>query len=366
MAKNKLQQYHYWVLAPHVQTNDVNLDYYYDFTQSIEEYTRVFSSLKCTWKWQPVTVDNYKEIIKTIATGKSQLSPFIINLCDGDDVNGVPGVAVIHELEKYELPYSGASDYFYDITTSKIPMKEAFNLHGVPTASWKVIKKNTKNICTELKPPLLIKPAVSGGSMGVSVKNVVYTQQELDARIKELKEGYRGWNLMVDGLFVEEFIIGAEYTTFIIGNYLNPESCIVYEPIYRKFHESLPKQEQFLSFDRLWEIYEEEEAMPDGDNFYEYLKVASSDLVSELKKLTIEAYKACKGVGYGRLDFRRDDITGQLYCLEVNAQCGLSEDENYTSIGAILRVSHKSFTSVIQHIIEEALVRIQQKVKLPV
>ena len=29
--------------------------------------------------------------------------------------------------------------------------------------------------------------------------------------------------------------------------------------------------------------------------------------------------------------------------LEVNAQCGLSEDEDYTSIGAILRYADKTF-----------------------
>jgi D-alanine-D-alanine ligase len=34
-----------------------------------------------------------------------------------------------------------------------------------------------------------------------------------------------------------------------------------------------------------------------------------------------------------------DQATRQLYVLEVNAQCGLSEDEDYTSIGAILRMS---------------------------
>jgi len=28
-----------WVLAPFVETNDANLDYYYDYTQSIEEFT---------------------------------------------------------------------------------------------------------------------------------------------------------------------------------------------------------------------------------------------------------------------------------------------------------------------------------------
>ncbi len=40
-------------------------------------------------------------------------------------------------------------------------------------------------------------------------------------------------------------------------------------------------------------------------------------------------------MGYGRLDIRMDRQTGKMYVLEVNAQCGLSEDEDYTSIGAI-------------------------------
>jgi len=43
--------------------------------------------------------------------------------------------------------------------------------------------------------------------------------------------------------------------------------------------------------------------------------------------------------------------------LEANAQCGLSEDENYTSIGAILKVSNVSFTEVIGEILKDALRR---------
>ena len=39
--------------------------------------------------------------------------------------------------------------------------------------------------------------------------------------------------------------------------------------------------------------------------------------------------------GYTRIDIRQDSTTGKLYMLEANAQCGLSEDEDYTSIGAI-------------------------------
>lgn len=358
-ASRLLKPYVIWVLAPHLESDDPNLKYYYDFTQSIAEYTKVFDDLKAEWKWQPVTINNYKEIIRLIAESKNGKTPLILNLCDGDEVNGTPGVSVIHEIEKYGLIYTGSDAHFYTITTSKIPMKKAFDKAGVSSANWRVItdkKGSTKGIAKRVGTPIIIKPAVSGGSMGVSVKNVVHTEEELAKRVEEIKKGYRGWNLLADGLFVEQFITGPEYTTFITGSSDDMDNCIVYEPVKRIFHESLPESEKFLSFDRLWEIYEDETPMPENGNFYEY-GPAEAELIPALKQLSLDAYKACGGKGYTRIDIRQDAVTGKLYMLEANAQCGLSEDENYTSIGAILKASGVSFTEVIAEIIKDALRR---------
>ncbi len=60
-------------------------------------------------------------------------------------------------------------------------------------------------------------------------------------RVTEIYKGYRGWNLLVDGLFVEQFITGPEYTTFITGSADDPDNCIVYEPVKRVFHKSLTR-----------------------------------------------------------------------------------------------------------------------------
>ncbi len=358
-ATRLLKPYTIWVLAPHLESEDPNLKYYYDFSQSIAEYTKVFEELKAEWKWQPVTVDNYKEIIKSIAQSKNGKTPLVLNLCDGDEVNGTPGVSVIHELEKHGLIYTGSDAHFYTITTSKIPMKKAFDKACVSSANWRVItdkKGSVKGICKRVGTPIIIKPAVSGGSMGVSVKNVVRSEEELAERVEEIKKGYRGWNLLADGLFVEQFITGPEFTTFITGSADDPENCIVYEPVERVFHKSLPDSEKFLSFDRLWEIYEDEAPMPSDENFYEY-KTVEPSLAPELKQLSLDAYKSCGGKGYTRIDIRQDAATGKLYMLEANAQCGLSEDENYTSIGAILKASNVTFTEVISEILKDALRR---------
>ncbi len=110
------------------------------------------------------------------------------------------------------------------------------------------------------------------------------------------------------------------------------------------------------SFYPLGGIYDDETPMPKNENFYEYQPVKPS-LISALKKLSLDAFRSVGGKGYSRIDIRMDSTTGKLYMLEVNAQCGLSEDENYTSIGAILRVSGKSFTEIIIEILKDALRR---------
>lgn len=355
-----------WVMAPCLLTNDENIDYYYDFTQSIEEYTKAFASLNLEWKWQPVTMNDYSIIIETIELEKNsgEYFPVVFNLCDGDEVNGTPGISIVRLLEQKKLVYTGADEYFYDITTSKIPMKRLFDLAGIPSAKWEAIKskdQDFKGIFERLGIPIIIKPSISGGSMGVGTKNVVYNETELRTQVNKMFDGYRGWNLTTDGLIAEAFITGAEYTTLIVGDFKNSECVTVYNPVERIFHESLPDNEKFLSFDRLWEIYEEETPMPDNGNFYEY-ESPDDTLIDEIKKISWEAYVATKGKGYTRVDIRRDNSTGKMYVLEVNAQCGLSEDEDYTSIGAILRLNGKTFTELVLEILKDAIKKIAVKV----
>jgi D-alanine-D-alanine ligase len=66
---------------------------------------------------------------------------------------------------------------------------------------------------------------------------------------------------------------------------------------------------------------------------------------------------ALGGKGYTRIDIRQDEETGELFVLEANAQCGLSEDENYTSIGAIIKASKVKYSKVIEAILFDAILR---------
>ena len=349
------------VLAPYLEALDDNINYYYDFSQSIAEYTKTFQELSISWKWQPVTMLDFNEIIDKIADEKkiSGKLPVVLNLCDGDEINGTPGISVVKKLDEKDLIYTGSDEYFYRITTSKVPMKKAFDDAGVATARWESIpSKDHKinGIFKEIGSPIILKPSVSGGSMGVGIKNVVENKKTLEQQVKLMFEGYRGWNLSIDGIVAEQYITGREFTTLISGSSKFPEMCKVYKPVERVFHESLPDNEKFLSFDRLWEIYEDETPMPGEGNFYDYKKVEDK-LAIAIQELSLAAYKSVGGTGYTRVDIRMDEKTQRLFILEVNAQCGLSEDEDYTSIGAILKANNTSFTELITEILQDAFIR---------
>jgi D-alanine-D-alanine ligase len=171
--------------------------------------------------------------------------------------------------------------------------------------------------------------------------------------VQALTDGYRGWDLASGGLIAEEFVAGREYTTFIVGDHDAPRHRRVYPPVERVFNRRLPATQQFLSFDRLWEFYDQESPLPDGEFLWEYARLRASK-AALIKAVSWDAYVACGGVGYGRVDLREDAETGGLYVLEVNAQCGLSEDENFTSIGAILRFAGVPYHALVEQLLRHA------------
>jgi D-alanine-D-alanine ligase len=349
-------KYKVWIFAPYLETTDPNLQFYYDFTQSIAEYTKAFESIGCEWEWVNITLKNLQAEIDRVKSQTSKTN-IVFNLCDGYEIHDTPGLSVIHALKANHVIYTGSDPYFYHVTTSKITMKHAFDKHQVAIPRWTTLNGNgNPGMFEQVGTPVIVKPAVSAGSMGLGVKNVVSDQAGLNHILTEIHKGYHGWKLDESGVLAEHFIAGREFTTFIVGSADAPEHMTFYQPIERVFNPVLPETEQFLSFDRLWETYDEEKPLPNDEFLFTYHAVQSEEIIENLRTLTIDAYRAVKGTGYGRTDIRMDH-EGNMYVLEVNAQCGLSEDENYTSIGAILRVSNKTFADLVTEVLEDALMR---------
>jgi D-alanine-D-alanine ligase len=347
-----------WALIPYFQVGDRLVSESYDTPQVRQELEEVFAALGLDWIWVPITRENLHDAIETLLRSAGDRKPLALNYCDSDDVSGGPGIEVIEKLEEHGIAYTGAGKDFYHISTSKILMKDLFSQSGVPTAPYAVIvepERDIPGLCERLGAPLIVKPVVSAGSWGLSLNSVVNTDAELEAQVRRLLEGPHGREFAEGGIFVERFINGPEFTVLVLGMCGAPESARIYPPVERVFNSELPERERFFSYDRYWELYQEE-SPPPGGKFYKY-RPAAPALQAPLETLAWNAYCAVGGTGYGRVDIRMDATTGELFVLEVNANCGISSDENESSTGNILRWGGISFAQLMNEMLYGALIR---------
>ena len=303
------------------------------------------------WIWQPIVPANLREIVSQVVEYRRRFPCIVFNFCDGVDSEGRPGLSVVRALEAEGIPFTGADSHFFEISTSKLRMKRMFAAAGLATPAFEALPDvgTLAGICERLGTPLIVKPDVSSASQGISLRSKIFNDVEATSRRDELVR-----NFAHSTVFVERFVEGREFTVFVMGDHHTPGEIRAL-PAERIFDASIPPEERFLSFDRYWGYYKEESAPDRGAAFYCYAEIAPdlSPLVSDFAR---QAYCAVKGTGYGRVDIRMDKNNGQLQLLEVNANCGISGDDE-TSTGSILEIAGLRFSSLLTSVLEHALSR---------
>jgi D-alanine-D-alanine ligase len=327
------------------------LGYDYDTAAYRREVMAWFGELGLLCAWTPVTPATLDTVLDRLV-GRSCLC---FNLCDGNEaVDGYPGVSVVRALEQRGLPFTGAGSAFYEATTSKIGMKAAFAVHGVPTAGFHAIREPARDVADAVRRlgfPLIVKPDVSGGSYGISLRSVVADEAAVRAQVRQLLAGLHGFDFSRTGVFLERFVEGREFTGLVV-----PEAdgfrVLAAE---RVFNPGLPPRQRLLSFERYWETYREEEPLPPGEVHYRYAPVPPP-LAARLVDLCSRAFRAVGGDSYARVDLRMDDA-GEVFVLEVNANCGLSADPDQSSVGQLCRIHGLPFPELLVPLLEQALAR---------
>lgn len=354
-----------WVLIPYrIQGQELSSEY--DNPGYRQGLIDVFAKLGLRWKWQPITLENMQAVVEEVAAFSNEYIPVVLNYCDGnDEIDGYPGTSVIKLLEQKGIIFTGADSNFFHLTTSKIWMKRAFMEASVATAPYEVISdpSRVQGVCDRLGTPLLVKPALAYGSIGISLESVVESDEQVSKQVQRLLQGVHEMQFPPDSIFVERFISGREFTVFLLGDSQQPESLKIYPPIELVFQSSLPETEQFRSYDSFWGEHLEESSSSSSEPFYHCQQVAS-DLSERLCDLSKRAYCAIGGNGYARVDIRMDKDSQELFVLEVNANCAISSipltdfsDLNQTSLGTILHLAGIPFSQLMSEIIAEAFAR---------
>ncbi|MBD1882816.1 hypothetical protein [Microcoleus vaginatus] len=344
-----------WAFIPYRITEQGLNSEFYEVPEFRQQLTEVFAKLGLKWTWQPITFENIYAVVEKVVASSNNYIPVILNYCDGTEIDSYPGVSVVKLLESKGIIFTGGDANFFNVCDSKILMKRAFVEDGVDTAAYEVISENSafQGICARLGTPLIVKPAISLESRGISLHSVVYNDEQISLQVQRLLQGQHEMQFTLGNIFVERFINGREFTIFIVGDSHQPDRIKIYPPMERVFHANVPETERFLSYG-YWERNEEESFLS--------FQLVNSDLHERLCELSKRAYCAVGGNGYGRVDMRMDRESSELFVLEVNPNCGISSqslsnlsDPTGTSVGSILHLAGIPFVDMISEIIAEAL-----------
>ncbi len=360
----------FFVLAfiPYKLTADGIDSPHYDTQEYRNELNDWFQGLGLKWEWVEITLENYREKVQYAKELQNRTKLLVFNFCDGSEVDSFPGISIVVELERHNIPFTGASSYFYEVTTPKIMTKMILLENNIPTAPFvKIIhpQEDIKKAERFVGYPFILKPDISAANAGIYLKSVVYDYDNgVNVAEELLKEQESRKGIQANGIFAETFVIGKEYTVLVVGNYDRPDDLKIYKPIQRVFNECLPEKEKFLTFHRYWDHYTDEaniqlEPFAKDINEYYHYEPADSSIEEELVQLTREAFCALKGTGYARVDFRYDTTSGKLYILEVNSNCGLSQELS-SSVGNILHLSDESFSEFLENIMNIAFMKVAQ------
>lgn len=318
-----------FVTEEEVRSEMERISHNYGKKEYLEEIIAMFDEIDYDAVLHLVRMSDYKEVINQIPHGE-----IVFNLCDGADVDGVPGPGVTRYLEEKGIPYFGCDYVFMEATTSKYTMKEKFIEDGVSTAKFVLVTSEKPLKREDLKCmqfPLFVKAADSYGSIGLSKDSVCHNFEQCEAQVKKMQE-------IFDNVLVEEFIHGSEFSLLVIGDSRFSDSQIeVFPPAQRVFDESIPPQERFLSYKLVWE---------EGGVAYKYEPVdRDADILMDLAR---RAYDSVGGNGFGRIDIRRRDATDEYFVLEVNATCGVGYD---ASSAQILKLGGKGACYLLERIL---------------
>lgn len=264
----------------------------------------------------------------------------VFNLCD--QINGF-GLLEPHSaalLDMLEVPYTGSSSFALSLTKDKIKTKKFLEYHNIPTAKFDFVFSEEESVNQDLQYPLIVKPANSEDSIGITNDSVVTNEEELKKQIRfVLKETKQP-------ALIEEFIDGYELDVGIIGNGKDVKAL----PIQRTVFDKLPKG--------YWGIYPYEAKWGHNPVYDKHLAVERPARLTEnqtkiVSEIAIDVYNMLDCHDYGRVEMRMDR-EGNFYVIELNANPSLFKNGYFSKVAPLIGMSYED---VIEEIVRATIIR---------
>ena len=230
-------------------------------------------------------------------------------------------------LEILEIPYTHSGVLASALAMNKPKAKDVMKAAGIPVAESVLVDRLAAARDHVLEPPYVVKPPNEGSSFGVIIVNgdAPHPPQQLYA--DDWPHG--------DIVMVERYVGGRELTCGVRGD--EPLDVI-----------------DILTEDRFYDYHAKYAA---GGSRHVLPARLLPDVYQNIRMLALQAHQALGCRGVSRADFRYDDRpsgTGQLICLEVNTQPGMTATSLVPEMAAHAGMD---FGALVRWMVEDASCR---------
>ena len=201
-------------------------------------------------------------------------------------------------LQQLKIPYTGSGVLGSALAMDKIHSKQIWECLKLPTAKYQIADKSDFEagscgaIMHELGNEVMVKPAREGSSIGMAR---VTSAKQLSTAIQD---AFKYDNQVL----LEQYIDGPEFTVSVVQGIALPS-----------IRMSTPHT-----------FYDYAAKYQDDTTQYFCPSGLSDEKEAELAALSIRAFRALSGSGWGRVDVMQD-VNGDFYLLESNTVPGMTE-----------------------------------------
>lgn len=227
-------------------------------------------------------------------------------------------------LEVMGIPYTHSGVLASSLAMHKQRAKTVMAAAGVPVPRGKVVTRGEAAKAHVLTPPYVLKPVDGGSSVGVYIVNEDREHPPQELTRSDWDHG--------ELLLAENFVAGRELTCAVLNG----------EPL--DVIEILPS-DGWYDFDAKYASGGSRHILPAEISPFVYQQV---------RKLAVAAHEALGCRGVSRADFRFDDReggTGELVCLEVNTQPGMTKTSLVPELAAYVGMG---FGELVRWLVEDA------------
>jgi D-alanine-D-alanine ligase len=225
-------------------------------------------------------------------------------------------------LEILDIPYSHSGVMASALAMRKDFTKTLFRAAGVPVADGLLASRSEAAQRHLLPPPYVIKPVAEGSSVGVFIVTPEHPHPP--------QELYRDDWAFGETVMLERYVPGKELTCAVLGD--RALDVIEIVPATR--------------------FYDYEAKYATGGSKHVLPAQLLPNVYQEVRRLALAAHNALGCRGVSRADFRYDDRgTGELVCLEVNTQPGMTETSLVPELAAYAGIT---FDELVRWMVEDA------------